>query len=148
MSNNKKQVELSKAQFRELNKLLDSKYSIVKDERLRLFLSIYIDCESSARKLVNYHRVNTGQAVLAIKDKFQHTMIYNAARYYQLNISGDEVADIFKSGNGKRNTMTPRELRNAYIHNKSPNDAIEIITRNRELVKLMKVWLDAVKAAR
>jgi hypothetical protein len=75
-------------------------------------------------------------------------MIYNAARNYKLNITKDEVAHIFKSGNGKRDTITPRELRNAYVHNKSPNDAIEIISRNRELIKLMKVWLNAIDTAK
>jgi len=139
---------LSKAQFRGLTKLVDDKYSIIRDERLRQFLSSYIDCESSARKLVNYHRAVIGQKVLVGKDKLQYTMIYNAARNYKLNITKDEVAHIFKSGNGKRDTITPRELRNAYVHNKSPNDAIEIISRNRELIKLMKVWLNAIDTAK
>lgn len=146
--NDSKFGQLSKAQFRELTKLVDSKYSIIRDERLRQFLSSYIDCESSARKLVNYHRALIGQKVLVGKDKLQYPMIYNAARYYLLNITRDEVAHIFRSGNGKRNNMTLRELRNAFINNKSPNDAIEIISRNRDLTKLMKVWLNAINTAK
>ncbi len=140
--------KLTKVRVREINKIFDDKHDIIKNKYIGEFITNYINCEALARKLISYYMADRQMKQPTRYQKLKTDTIARAAKHFEVDISEDAIEQVFKGGNGKRNHKTPRQLRNAYIHTKSTNDALEIVSRNKELIKRMQVWLNAVKYTR
>lgn len=102
------------------------------------FIERYIVCEAVARKIISDH-TNKPCPV-----KLYSTSVVSAAKHFGLlGTAGSQlISEIFRSGDGNRNCKTPRQLRNAIIHELNSQDCEEAIARHKELYKLMSEWLE------
>ena len=134
--------QLSNLNKKEIKKIFIDDFCIEKNYKFYSFISKYIDCEASARKLVQYN-LNKSDS-----DDFSAlycNQIYSAILSYELDIPKNITREVFKSGKGIRNQKTPRQLRNGLFHKKDINDLIEIENRYEQLIEIMENWLIIVK---
>ncbi len=136
-------MKLTPKRIKEVNRLLNPGNSLKGNPKLLGFISLYISCEAVAKKFVYYMKtdkeVNTSEAY----DDLRYPDIEKAAEHFGLEVQQELIKRIFKSGKGKRNSKTPRQLRNGIIHLMNSNDIKEVIQRDNELISLMKKWLEA-----
>ncbi|GEM_PF-819333 len=127
-----------------LEEVFASTYNLTKNPFIVRFLETYIDCETTAHKIVRFYK----------HDKYQRTdasvilnvrKIVAAARYFHLAIDESRIRALFTGGKGIRGKKTPRQLRNGYLHEKSAPDVKEMQRRLDSLHDLMQEWLTAVK---
>lgn len=125
-----------------LKKLLSDRYSIGKNKKLIDFLSLYIDCEATAKKYVYYYKHDKKQKKSDAFDSLKYNEVEKAAWYFGLKPTEDLIVKIFESSTGKRNQKTPRQLRNGIFHSKSSEDIEEVESRFDELKEIMQRWID------
>ena len=130
---------------KELKKLLNERYLINENKILINFISLYIDCEATAKKFVQYYKSDKGLKYSDAYESLKYDEVVNAAKYFALNIDSQLIVNIFTSGIGIRGFKTPRQLRNGIIHSKAVKDIEEIELRFDELSKLMETWIDKSK---
>lgn len=101
------------------------------------FLERYLVSEAVARQLIAN---KTGKPC---PQKLNFTSIQSAAKHFPLTlfIHPQLIENIFRSGNGHRNSKTPRQLRNSIVHSLSKEDCVEIRVRHNDLMALMQRWL-------
>jgi hypothetical protein len=102
------------------------------------FLERYLVSEAVARKLISN---KTGKPCPQI---LNFSSIQSAAKHFHwtLSIHPELIESVFRSGDGLRDSKTPRQLRNSIVHEISKVDCVEIRTRQNDLMKLMQRWLD------
>jgi len=127
-----------------LLQLLDDTYSLKNQPEILRFLDRYIDCESTARKIVKFYK----------KDRYHKTLeqehinvreVASAAKHFGFPMAAGDVYALFRGGRGIRGEKTPRQLRNAYVHAKKESDALEILEDIDAHNALMQRWLRSVK---
>lgn len=156
---------LTKARINAIHKLLAERYLIRNNDELIEFLSLYVDCEATAIKLVDYHKRDVkpsnspkkysklGSEVKKdpnSKNDFaelNYEEVQKAVKYFALEINDiGIIARIFKSSTGIRGKKTPRQLRNGIMHAKSVEDINEVVERSAELRGLMEKWMGIIEA--
>jgi len=130
---------------KKLQKIICRRYAICDNRKLIDFLSLYIDCEATAKKYVYYYKADKKQKNSNTYEGLKYDEVGKAARYFALEINADLIKKIFESSTGIRNHKTPRQLRNGVVHSKSIKDIEEIELRFDELLSLMNTWIDIVK---
>jgi hypothetical protein len=134
-----------KSRKKEITKLLSNRYLIYESKKLVKFISLYIDCEATAKKYVQYYKSDKGLKNTDAFESLKYPEVEKAAKYFGLDIDSKLVAQIFKSGDTKRGERTPRQLRNGIFHSKAVKDIEEVEQRFEELSKLMETWLEKSK---
>lgn len=137
-----KNKRLDNRRKKELRKLISERYSISKNKKLVNFISLYIDCEATAKKYVQYYKNDKGQKNSSAFESLKYNEIEKAAKYFGINVDEDLIFKIFKSSTGTRNNKTPRQLRNAIFHSKSVKDIEEVELRFDVLRERMESWID------
>lgn len=134
-----------KQRLRILQEVFTSAHNLTKNPYIVEFLETYIDCETTAHKIVRFYRRDkyARQDASVILDVRK---VVNAAGYFGLPMDESRLRALFTGGKGIRGKKTPRQIRNGYLHEKSAPDAIELKRRYTFLQELMQEWLSAVKA--
>ena len=130
---------------KELKKILSERYLINVNKNLVNFISLYIDCEATAKKFVQYYKSDKGQKNSEAYEVLKYDEVEKAAKYFGLNIDSQLIVSIFSSGRGIRGSKTSRQLRNGILHSKAVKDIEEVEQRFDELIKLMGTWIDKSK---
>lgn len=136
---------LNESRRKEIVKILNERYSISDNLKLRSFTSLYTDCEATARKLVNYYKSDRGLPVSKSMRTLKLIDIIKASEHFGLGINEVEIRLIFDS-DGIRGQMSPRQLKTALLAIKAPNDMEEICFRSEELSVYMDKWIRAIKS--
>jgi hypothetical protein len=136
---------LNESRRKEIVKVLNERYLISDNQQLRSFTSQYIDCEASARKLVNYYKSDRGLPVSKSMRTLKLIDIIKASEHFSLGISEVEIRLIFDS-EGRRGQMSPRQLKTGLLAIKAINDMEEICFRSEELSGYMDKWIRAIKS--
>lgn len=133
----KKKEQLTGQQIKELKKILRLNPNFSAQGKLGEFFDSYLLCEATARKLVHY---KTGKDNITLYT----TSIESAIkRFFPNNFSSIPINKIFASSlRTNRNNKTCRQLRNAYIHNLSKEDRLEVENRIISLKNDMLKWLN------
>lgn len=129
---------------KEIRKLLSDRYLIRNNERMISFISQYVDCESTAKKIIQYYKNDKGQKLIS-SNTLQCDEIVKAVRYFNIQIEPEDVVAVFRGSTGTRNFKTPRQLRNGLFHEKSTSDFDEIELRYDDLSDIMVKWIDSIK---
>lgn len=132
---------IDKRRRKEITKLLSKRFLIEENERIVKFISLYIDCEATARKYVQYYKRDNGKKISEAFETLNYSEIEKAAKYFGLKIDNALVKQIFQGSTGIRGSKTPRQLRNGIIHSKVFNDLEEVEQRFNDLCKLMEKWI-------
>ncbi len=140
--------KLTKTNKKEIKKILSERYNLINNSSLNNFISLYMDCEATARKIIYYYDLKVKQKKKKERKKFTNLYcptIVKVVSYFEINISRDLIVSIFSSDRTlTRNHKTPRMLRNGVIHEKKIQDIIEIENRYDFLKKIMEEWLNIV----
>ena len=128
-----------KARFKALNNLLSPTYNVNHHPEIAQFISRYIDCEIIARRLIRFFKRD--------KEKRQVSSLYlptlrRATTYFDIDVSEALLSGIFAGGEGKRGEKSARQLRNGYVHKKSPQDCEEMLANFNSWITLMDTFLD------
>ena len=130
---------------RSMHERLDKGHAIDADPLYARFLARFVDCEVSAKTLITFYRRDQGKPRRRAHSPLNVRAVTAAARHFKLDIDADAIRSLFLSGKGRRGAMTPRQLRNHYLHEKLPADAEEIRTREQTLFSTMDRWLRAIR---
>jgi hypothetical protein len=125
-----------------LEEILNERYAISNNRYLVNFISLYIDCESIAKKYIQYYKIDNNEKKPSARKPLNYLEIEKAAKYFGLDIDSKLIVQIFKSGDANRGERTPRQLRNGIFHSKAVKDIEEVEQRFEELSKLMETWLE------
>ena len=136
---------LDRRRAKEIASLLSERYSIKDNKVIVEFLSMYIDCESTAKKFVQYYKVDKGETTSVAFESLSIVEIEKAAKYFGLDIEKSTISCIFKGSTGKRNSKSSRQLRNGIMHEKAVNDLTEIESRFNKLKSDMQIWIKITK---
>lgn len=137
--------QLSDSRRKEIRKVIAEGYSLIGNESLTRFTSKYIDCEATARKLVNYYKSDRGLQVTRTIKTLKTVDIVKASEHFNLGLTEDDIKLIFDT-DGNRGSKSPRQLKASLMANKATNDLDEIIWRSHELSAYMDKWINAIKS--
>lgn len=103
------------------------------------FLDNWLACEILAKKLIVYHK-----KLNDMPSYWSYEQVSAATKYFCFQIDPILNKAIFKGGHGKRGSLTPRQLRNAYLHSMSAPDIDEIESRISELTSMLSGWRNKI----
>lgn len=125
-----------------MKKGISDRYAIHENKKVTHFISLYIDSEFLAQRIVSYKRgYENKNDFLALN----YQELAKSLKLFKFSVSAALIKEIFKSGNGLRNQKTPRQLRNGLMHEKSIRDIVEIEARYDELIGYMNQWVKAIR---
>ena len=128
----KEEYTLSPQQKRELKKITTLSPNFKAQGKLGEFFDLYLVCESTAKKFLEFtgyktYQVNSIQKIIE--------------KYFPNSIDKKQIESIFKGGEGTRNSKSCRQLRNEYLHQLSIKGRTEIENRIEELSDNMNKWI-------
>lgn len=130
-----------KMRAKHIRDIIYSPYTLSEKKALSAFLDAYILCEALAHKVISYHYKDTGRQYEG-KTLHIHTL-KSALNFYRVDF--EDTDKVFSTHRKyKRHHMTPRKLRNNYVHRRPVNDAEEIIERNDVLIGDMQGFIHAI----
>lgn len=121
---------------------ISKRYALHENKKLMHFLSLYIDSEFLAQKIVRYKRAEHNKKVFL---SLNYLELVKSLKLFNLSVTLKLVKQIFKSGDGLRNHKIPMQLRNGLMHEKSIPDIHEILNRYEELTGYLNTWLDFIR---
>lgn len=106
------------------------------DSHLGEFISLYLKCEATARKLVQYHigKSNGKLFISQIEASIKH--------FFPQKQNSINIKSVFLGDKGYRGRKSCRQLRNGYFHSLSEEDKKEIDYRFQKLQEYMQEWID------
>lgn len=134
-------MPLNNRQVAELNNIINI-IPLPENSLIFSFFNCFLKCEVVARKIIAYYKVENN---LTISKKYQISEIHAALNFFNLqNANNESIEVIFKGGDGIRDNMSARQLRNGYIHTLNNNDRNEILNRGQMLINTMNNFLSSV----
>ena len=105
------------------------------------FLSRYIDCEVVARRVITFYKRAEGKP---LRSTLYLPNILKAVHYFNVACSDSLIYTLFPGGEGVRHAKSPRQLRNGYVHKKSPQDSKEMLANYDAWMQKMQKFLNSV----
>lgn len=121
----------------------ETTYNLTHNAKVTTYIQTYIDCEVSAQKLIRYYKKDIGRKAPA---RLYLPNILKTVDHFGLKVDRSLIFRIFPGGEGLRNKKSPRQLRNAYVHKKHPQDCLEMLATFDRHLAWMRVWLDAIES--
>ncbi len=131
-------ASLNTKQINELRTKYLAKSNLSVSAELRDFFDLFLVCEATARKIIEYYR--NQKKPKNTTENYTITQIRSAVKHFNLYVVDSTIEHIFKAGKGKLGHKTCRQLRNSYIHN-VPKGKEEIELRFKELKDYMEQWI-------
>lgn len=141
-----KHFNFSKKQIKSLKNLSSSLPNCELTEGAESFLLCYISFEAICRKIWNFYRsAKSNKIINETHASLPLPAIKKVFKAYNFKISDAIFDDLLDSNKKKRNEKSARELRNGLIHQWKDQDRIEVIQREKELIRKLSLVINAVK---